>query len=209
MNPEMITGVPERRCAELAGRSDADIGGELLGRLAVHSAVDHDTLARWADSALTFGRELAATANGNPDLDVTERTGGVEPGRRILLAEYRSRPAGVVVYTDAVERAESLIDEVGWREWYPAGSVRAAAVAHETAHQLLHGPAATRLRRRVGKVALRLGSWTVHAHVVGAPELAAHGFAAAAAGLARTPVLLTAALGELAAALRHPAERDV
>jgi hypothetical protein len=203
------TAVLARRCAGLAGRSDAEIGGELLGQLAVHSAVDHGTLTGWAASALAFGRELAGTADASPDLAVTERTGGVEPGRRILLAEYRSRPAGVVIYTDAVQRAESLVDELGWREWYPAGSVRAAAVAHETAHQLLHGPAATQLRRRVGKVALRLGRWTVPAHVVGAPELAAHGFAAASVGLARTPVLLTAALGELAAALRQPAERDL
>ncbi len=197
------------RCAELAERSDPDIGGELLGRLAVHSAVDHDTLAHWAGSALAFGGELAGAAHRDPRLEITERTGGVEPGRRILLAEYRSRPPGVVIYTDAVARAEWLVDELGWREWYPAGSVRAAAVAHETAHLLLHGPAATRLRRRVGKIALRLGRWTVHAHVVGASELAAHGFAAGSAGLRRSPVLLTAALGELAAALRHPAERDL
>jgi hypothetical protein len=189
------------RCADLVGRSDADIGGELLGRLAVHAEVDRETLGRWAASALAFGRELAGTAYRRRELPVTETTGGVEPGRRILLAEYRSRPASVIIYTDAVERAEALIDELGWREWYPAGSVRAAAVAHETAHQLLHGPAATQLRRRVGKIVLRLGPWTVHAHVVGAPELAAHGFAAASVGLRRSPVLLTAALGELAAAI--------
>lgn len=197
-----------RRCAELAGRSDSDIGGELLGQLAVHAAVDRATLARWAESALAFGRELAGTRHQVPDLAVTERTGGVAPGRRILLAEYHSRPAGVVVYRDAVERAEALVDELGWREWYPPGSVRAAAVAHETAHRLLHGPTAKELRRRVGKVAVRLGRWTVPAHVAGAPELAAHGFAAAAAGLPRTPVLLTAALGELAAALRQSVEGD-
>jgi hypothetical protein len=204
---ETITGVLARRCADLAGRSDADIGGELLGQFAVHSAVDRDTLGRWAGSALAFGSELARTASRPPELPVTEASGGIEPGR-ILLAEYRSRPAGVVIHRDAVERAESLIDELGWRDWYPAGCVRAAAIAHETAHQLLHGPAAAALRRRVGQVALRIRRWTVHAHVVGAAEMAAHGFAAEAAGLPRTPVLLTAALGELAAGIRLPAERD-
>jgi hypothetical protein len=201
------TAVLARRCAELAGRSDADIGGELLGQLPVHAAVDQATLGGWAASALAFGRELARTAPRGPELPVTEASGGIEAGR-ILLAEYRSRPASVVVYRDAVERAESLIDELGWRDWYPAGSVRAAATAHETAHQLLHGAAATGLRRRVGKVALRIGRWSVPAHVVGAAEMAAHGFAAETAGLGRTPVLLTAALGELAAEIRQSAERD-
>jgi hypothetical protein len=203
------TAVLARRCAELAGRSDADIGGELLGQLAVHSAVDRATLSGWAASALAFGREVARTTQARPELPVTETAGGIEPGRRILLAEYRSRPAGVVIYRDAVERAESLIDDLGWRDWYPAGSVRAAATAHETAHQLLHGPAAAALRRRVGKIALRIGTWSVPAHVVGAAEMAAHGFAAESAGLPRTPVLLTAALGELAAEIRQPVERDI
>jgi hypothetical protein len=208
VNPEMTTGVLARRCAEIAERSDADIGGELLGQLAVHSAVDRSTLSGWAASALAFGRELARTAQRPPELPVTEASGGIEPGR-ILLAEYRSRPPSVVIYRDAVERAESLIDDLGWRDWYPAGSVRAAATAHETAHQLLHGRAAGALRRRVGKVALRIGRWSVAAHVVGAAEMAAHGFAAESAGLPRTPVLLTAALGELAAEIRQPAERVI
>jgi hypothetical protein len=203
------TAVLARRCAEIAERSDADIGGELLGQLAVHSAVDRDTLSGWAASALAFGRGLARTAQERAELPVTETSGGIEPGRRILLAEYRSRPAGVVIYRDAVERAESLIDDLGWRDWYPAGCVRAAATAHETAHQLLHGRAAAALRRRVGKVALRIGRWSVAAHVVGAAEMAAHGFAAESAGLLRTPVLLTAALGELAAEIRQPAEGDI
>jgi hypothetical protein len=197
------------RCAELAGRSDADIGGELLGQLPVHAAVDPATLSGWAASAFAFGRELARSAPGPALPPVTETTGGVEPGRRILLAEYRSRPARVLIYRDAVERAEALVDELGWRDWYPAGSVRAAAVAHETAHQLLHGPAAAALRRRVGKVALRIGRWSAPAHVVGAGEMAAHGFAAESARLGRTPVLLTAALGELAAGIRQPAEKGI
>jgi hypothetical protein len=209
VNPEMITGELARRCAELAERSDADVGGELLGQLAVHAAVDQDTLSGWAASALAFGRELARTAQRPAELPVTETSGGIEPGRRILLAEYRSRPARVLIYRDAVERAEALIDDLGWRDWYPPGSVRAAATGHETAHQLLHGPAATALRRRVGKVALRIGRWSVPAHVVGAAEMAAHGFAAESAGLGRTPVLLTAALGELAAGIQRPAERDI
>jgi hypothetical protein len=208
VSSEMITAVLAHRCAELAGRSDADIGGELLGQLAVHAAVDPDTLRGWAASALDFGRELARTAQRPAELPVTETSGGIEPGRRILLAEYRSRPARVLIYRDAVERADALIDELGWRDWYPTGSVRAAAVAHETAHQLLHGPAAAALRRRIGKVALRIGKWSIPAHVVGAAELAAHGFAAESAGLGRTPVLLTAALGELAAGIRPPAARD-
>jgi hypothetical protein len=205
---ETITAVLARRCADLAGRSDADIGGELLGQFAVHSAVDRDTLGRWAGSALAFGRELARTAPRPPELPVTEASGGIEP-RRILLAEYRSRPAGVVIHRDAVDRAESLIDELGWRDWYPAGCVRAAAIAHETAHQLLHGPAASAAKPCAAiSAAPTTCAWTVHAHVVGAAEMAAHGFAAEAAGLPRTPVLLTAALGELAAGIRLPAERD-
>ncbi len=99
------------------------------------------------------------------------------------------------MYTDTVERAEQLVAERGWRHWFPPGSVRAAALAHEQAHAWLHhAHVRTAFKRTLGHTALRLGRHRLYAHVAGADELAAHAFARAACGLGRSPLLLTEAL---------------
>ena len=113
---------------------------------------------------------------------------------------YTSRPETVELYTDTITAAEDLAERLGWREWYPRGSIRAAALAHEAVHeQLHHGPAKAALRRALGHVVLRLGSRRVYGHVAGADEIAAHAYARTVCGLGRSPLLLTAALAESAA----------
>ncbi|CAM5513540.1 hypothetical protein SVIOM342S_03956 [Streptomyces violaceorubidus] len=123
---------------------------------------------------------------------VVERDGGLELG---LLARYTSRPPTVELYTDTIERAERVVDTRGWRDSYPPGSVRAAALAHEAVHvHLHHGPAKAELKRALGHSALRLGRLRVPGHVAGAEEVAAHAYARTVCGLGRSPLLLTAAL---------------
>jgi hypothetical protein len=88
-----------------------------------------------------------------------------------------------------------LVDTRGWRDWYPAGSVRAAALAHEAVHaRLHHGPEKAALRHALGHTVLRLGRHRVTGHVAGAEEVAAHAYARTVCGLGRSPLLLTAAL---------------
>lgn len=118
---------------------------------------------------------------------------GLERG---LLARYTSRPVPTVeLFTDTLALAEELIDRLGWRHWYPAGSVREAAIAHEAVHeQLHHGPAKAALKRSLGHVVLRAGRHRLYGHVAGADEIAAHAYARTVCGLGRSPLLLTAAL---------------
>ncbi|GAA2069902.1 hypothetical protein GCM10009801_20160 [Streptomyces albiaxialis] len=140
---------------------------------------------------------------GHSSFRVVEREGGVE---RLLLARYVSRPVPAVeLYVDTLALGEEVVELLGWREWYPVGALRAAALAHEEAHCALHGDRALRraLRARVGHTALRLGRRRLTGHVAGADELAAHGYAAARCGLGRTPLLLTAALASAVRALEE------
>ena len=199
------------RCAALGDRSDEDLAADQLGMLDVHATRDLATLRTWAKRAHSFGEELGASAaaeqgpigiGATEQLQVREAAGGIEAGR-ILLAEYHSRPASVVLHREAVALAEGLIDALGWRDWYPPGSVREAALAHEYAHEQLQGPRRRELKNRIGHPALRLGHWQLNAHVVGADEIAAHGYAKNRVGLGRSPLALTAALGEIAATGRE------
>ncbi|MFJ9637568.1 hypothetical protein [Streptomyces sp. NPDC101178] len=185
-------------CVTLEALEDAEFGVRLLAGTPTHETRDEALLRQWAETATEFGRELAAAP---PPADaaahatrVVETTGGLD---RLLLARYTSRPVPTVeLFTDTLDLGEQLVDVLGWRDRYPTGSLRAAAVAHEHAHCLLHRDPRTRraLRDRLGHTALRIGRLRVPGHVVGADELAAHAYAGALCGLGRSPLLLTAAL---------------
>jgi hypothetical protein len=175
---------------------DDELGARLLAANPVHAGRDHDQLRRWAAAAAEFGAGLEPAAHIGR---VVESDGGLAAG---LLARYTSRPPAVELYTDTIAATEQLVDRLGWRDWYPPGSVRAAALAHEAVHeQLHHGPEKAALRHAVGHVVLRLGSHRVYGHIVGADEIAAHARARAQCGLGRSPLLLTAAL---AAVFKNP-----
>ncbi|MFF1649482.1 hypothetical protein [Streptomyces sp. NPDC058240] len=184
------------RTADLAATDDVEFGVRLLAATPTHEGRDRDLLRHWATVATEFGARLTPAPSR---ARVVERDGGLEHG---LLARYTSRPATVELYTDTLARAEALVDERGWRHWYPTGSVRAAALAHEAVHELLHhGPAKAELKRALGHVVLRAGRRRLYGHVAGAEEIAAHSYARTACGLGRSPLLLTAAL---ATADAHP-----
>lgn len=168
---------------------DLELAVALLAATPTHEGRDPLLLRRWALAAEEFGRAMKPQER---PVRVVEQDGGLAAG---LLARYRSRPPLVEVYTDTVERAEQLVAERGWRHWFPVGSVRAAALAHEQAHAWLHhAHVRTAFKRTLGHTALRLGRHRLYAHVAGADELAAHAFARAACGLGRSPLLLTEAL---------------
>jgi hypothetical protein len=180
--------------------SDLDLGVRYLASLPLHAGRDPATLRRWAAAAAEFGASLPA-APGDPAVRVVERDGGLERG---LLARYTSRPPAVELYTDTLAEAERLVDAHDWREWFPPGSVRAAALAHEAVHSRLHhGPGRAALKRSLGHTALRLGRLRVPAHVAGAEELAAHAYAQAVCGLGRSPLLLSTALAGATAPRRE------
>ncbi|MFE6666527.1 hypothetical protein ACFVFH_23570 [Streptomyces sp. NPDC057697] len=181
---------------DLAATDDIEFGVRLLAATPTHEGRDRALLRHWATAATEFGARLGPVPSR---ARVVERDGGLAHG---LLARYTSRPATVELYTDTLARAEALVDECGWRHWYPAGSPRAAALAHEAAHeQLHHGPAKAELRRALGHVVLRAGHRRLYGHVAGAEEIAAHAHARAVCGLGRSPLLLTAALARADA---HP-----
>ncbi|WP_307721152.1 hypothetical protein [Streptomyces otsuchiensis] len=184
----------------------------MLAVTPTHDHRDPALLRRWAETADRFGAELAPgpAAGGRavpaPALPrVVERTGGLDPDR-LLLARYTSRPAAVELYTDTIAFAEALVSRLGWRHWYPRGSVRRAALAHEELHcRLHHGPRKAALKAALGHTALRIGPVRVAGHVAGADEIAAHAYARAAGGLGRSPLLLTAALAHAVTAAARPA----
>lgn len=178
---------------------DLDLAVRLLAGTPTHEGRDPLILRQWALTASEFGSRMTP-----PTLPVrvVERDGGLAAG---LLARYRSRPPVVEIYVDTVVRAERLIAERGWRQWFPEGAVRAAALAHEQAHAWLHHAyVRAEFKRALGHTALRLGRRHLYAHVAGADELAAHAYARATCGLGRSPLLLTEAL---AAAVSCESER--
>ncbi|MEV2246351.1 hypothetical protein [Streptomyces sp. NPDC049970] len=189
------TGLGEVTTPEAATReADDDLGHavRLLAATPTHEARDPELLRHWARTAEAFGSALAPAACR---ARITERSDGLERG---LLARYTSRPAPTVeLFTDTLAAAEALIDARGWRHWYPPGSVREAALAHEAVHeQLHHGPAKAALKRALGHVVLRAGRFRLYGHVAGAEEIAAHAYARTVCGLGRSPLHLTAALAD-------------
>ncbi|MEW2545316.1 hypothetical protein AB0910_05965 [Streptomyces sp. NPDC047002] len=186
-----VTSAPALRAARgLADLDDTEFGARLLASAPVHQGRGHGVLRAWAAAAAEFGAALPSAPP--PAARVVEREGGLALG---MLARYRSRPATVELYTDAIAAAEDLVERLGWRALYPAGSVRAAALAHEAVHeQLHHGGGKAELRRAVGHLVLSCGRLRVYGYVAGAEEIAAHAYAARAAGLGRSPLLLAEAL---------------
>ncbi|MEU9291660.1 hypothetical protein AB0D57_45385 [Streptomyces sp. NPDC048275] len=177
---------------------DLDLAVRLLGATPTHERRDDAQLRQWAQAVEEFGATLEP---GPCRARIVERDDGLA---QLLLARYTSRPATVELYTDTIDRAETLIDELGWRSWYPVGSVRAAALAHETAHQLLHRKETrAALKEAAGHIALRVGRFRVLGHVAGAEEIAAHAYARTVCGLGRSPLLLTAALAAAVTASRR------
>ncbi|MFJ4714307.1 hypothetical protein [Streptomyces sp. NPDC088785] len=196
----MSTVTAARAGAELAATADVEHGARFLGSLALHEGRDPAQLRRWAAAAAAFGAGLAP-CGADSRVRIVESTGGLERG---LLARYTSRPPTVELYTDSVAAAERLVLAHGWRDWFPAGSVRAAALAHETVHERLHhGPGRAALKAALGHTVLRLGRLRVDGHVAGAEELAAHAYAQTVCGLGRSPLLLSAALAASAAPARE------
>lgn len=178
----------------LEAADDVEFGVRLLANTPTNESRDPALLRQWARTADEFGAALAHVA---PTARVVESGDGLERG---LLARYTSRPVPTVeLFTDTLALAEELIDRLGWRHWYPAGSVREAAIAHEAVHeQLHHGPAKAALKRSLGHVVLRAGRHRLYGHVAGADEIAAHAYARTVCGLGRSPLLLTAALATAA-----------
>ncbi|MFD6332323.1 hypothetical protein ACFWGI_22465 [Streptomyces niveus] len=178
----------------LEATDDVEFGVRLLANTPTHESRDPARLRQWARTADEFGAALAPVAC---TARVVESDGGLDRG---LLARYTSRPVPTVeLFTDTLHLAEELIDQLGWRHWYPAGSTRAAAIAHEAVHeQLHHGPAKTALKRSLDHVVLRVGRRRLYGHVAGADEIAAHAHARTVCGLGRSPLLLTAALATAA-----------
>ncbi|MCT2591734.1 hypothetical protein LHJ74_17830 [Streptomyces sp. N2-109] len=195
-------------CERLAAQSDHEFGIGLLAGTPTHEGRDPELLSRWAAAAEEFGSRLAADDGAAPPERpprLIETTGGLDP-ERLLLARYTSRPPAVELFTDTLAYAEELIDELDWRHWYPAGSVRAAALAHETAHCRLHRRTEkAALRQALDHTVLRVGRFRFAGHVAGADELAAHAYARAVCGLGRSPLLLTAALAHALQSRTAPA----
>ncbi|MFJ7327325.1 hypothetical protein ACIQVN_13975 [Streptomyces cyaneofuscatus] len=194
MTAALLDRAARAAIAELEAEDDVEFGVRLLRNTPTHERRDPALLRRWAATADAFGAGLepvAATAR------VVESDGGLAKG---LLARYTSRPVPTVeLFTDTLALADELIDLLGWRHLYPAGSVRAAAIAHESVHeQLHHGPRKKDLKRALHHVVLRAGRHTLYGHVAGADEIAAHAHARTVCGLGRSPLLLTAALATAA-----------
>ncbi|MET7620358.1 hypothetical protein [Streptomyces sp. NPDC005408] len=176
--------------SRLEAADDIDLAADFLAATPTHEGRDRALLRAWACAAEKFGAAIPATP---ARARVVDCDGGLKLG---LLARYTSRPVPTVeLYTDTLALAEALIEQRGWRHWYPQGSVRAAALAHEAVHeQLHHGPAKAALKRSLGHVVLRIGRHRLLGHVAGAEEIAAHAHARTVCGLGRSPLLLTAAL---------------
>jgi hypothetical protein len=191
------------RCAELPDLDEADLGARVLAALPTHESRPVGLLREWAEVASRFGAELAdeAAVSGADSLlaqvglQVVHTAGGLTR-TQLTLAQYGTRPPTVRVYSDAVTVAEEIIELLGWRAWFPPGSVRDIGVCHEVAHHLLHGRPAATLKRRLGHVLIQMGPVTVRGHVIGADEIAAHSFAQAVCRLPKSPLLITLALQE-------------
>ncbi|MDQ1734202.1 MAG: hypothetical protein QOH56_453 [Pseudonocardiales bacterium] len=190
-----------RDCSELAQSSDNDLAAEFLAEQPTHAGRDADLIRRWAGRATEFGARLELEAGQHQPLRVVERSDGID---QMLLAQFSSRPVPTVeLYTDAVALAEELTAVLGWRGWFPEGTVRLAAEAHEAAHcHLQHHQAKRELKRALDASAGQIGRLRFLAHIVGADELAAHSYAQRVVRLGRSPLLLSAALGLAAELIR-------
>jgi hypothetical protein len=200
-----LPAADRRRIAALADRSDDALGVRLLRGTPTNEARSEEHLTDLSRRATAFGAALADRTAGAPAaIPVVERDGGLTQGG--LLARYGSRDHRVELFTDTVDFCERLVDELGWRSWFPVGSVRAAAVEHERAHHLVTADRSRDLRAALGLQVLRIGRFRRFGTVAGADEVAAHAFAARSTRLGRSPLLLTAA-AQAALATRTGARR--
>ena len=145
------------RCAELPDLDEAELGARVLAALPTHESRPAGLLREWAEAASRFGTELADEAGvsgvsgadslvSQVGLQVVQEAGGLTR-TRLTLAQYGTRPPAVRVYSDAVAVAEEVVELLGWRAWFPPGSVRDIGVCHEVAHHLLHGRPGAALKR--------------------------------------------------------------
>ncbi|AMM22246.1 hypothetical protein AX769_05850 [Frondihabitans sp. PAMC 28766] len=183
---------------------DPALGARLLSGVTTNESRPDSQVLEWSARAQEFGRSLARAGRAADDVTVIERTGGLHDGDPVI-ARYNSRKHTVELFTDSVDFCEHLVDELGWRTLFPTGSIRAAATAHEQAHELVIRDHARELREAVGQTIFRIGRHRRYAYVAGADELAAHAFAQATLGLDRSPLLVTAAA---MAALDGPTGND-
>ncbi|GAA3566488.1 hypothetical protein GCM10022222_57990 [Amycolatopsis ultiminotia] len=165
--------------------SDVDLAVRLLRATPTHENRAEPQLREWAETALAYGDELAATGEDD-GVRVVEREGGAGK-RELLLAEHHH--GTVTVYSDSLQKVEELARAKGWPVTREA--LRRAAVEHEIAHHRLD---VRELNRRLGHTAIRFGCLRVRGHVAGAEEIAAHRFAHRRSGLAVSPLLITTAL---------------
>ncbi len=169
---------------------EVELGVRLLRGTPTNEARDDAQLRRISIAAQRFGADLAADHTpAADDATVIER-----PGTDLsVVARYLPRRGRIELFTDTVAHCEAVVARLGWTDWFPPGTVRAAAVLHERAHERIAHRHAAALRAAVGVPALRLGRWTRWAHIAGAGELAAHAYAGAVLALPRSPLLITAA----------------
>lgn len=173
-------------CAPLADLAEADLGAELLRAVPLHARRPRSELREWAEICLGYGRELAAADPdpGDPGkwaaahgIEVVEQQADVPAA--MVIAQYTTRPARIVLYPQTLDFAEAVIDVLGWRAQFGPDPVRALAIEHEIAHRLIDGPASRELKRRLGLRSLRLGRFAVLGHVLGADEVVCHAYAQA------------------------------
>lgn len=176
----------------LVDLDDAELGARLLATIPTNENRSQVLLRRWGNRACQYG----ATLGGNADpaeleqIPISERRGGLN-STPLVLATYGSREGDVTLYTDTVDFCEQLVEQLGWRRLFPAGTVRRAAVAHELGHRALVRDKG--LRAALGYELFHIGKLRRLGFVAGADEVAAHAFAQQMLGLPRSPLLITAA----------------
>ena len=124
----------------LARLDDGELGTWLLSSTPTNQARTRALLQQVSDRAQRFGRALSDAGTRSASPSGGER-GGTAPSAVIerddgldrpepLLARYLHRTSTVELFVDTVQLCEDLIDQLDWREWFPPGCVREAALAH-------------------------------------------------------------------------------
>jgi hypothetical protein len=173
-------------CEPLVAMTEAELGAELLRAVPLHARRSLAELTGWAASCLDYGRELAAAEPRPRDPEDWAARRGIEIVEEVadvpaamVIAQYTTRPARIVLYPQTIEFAEAVIDTLGWRDRFGVAPVRALAVEHEIAHRLVDGPASRELKQRLRLTSFRVARFTVLGHVLGADEVVCHSYAQA------------------------------
>lgn len=195
------------RCAPLLAMDDAELGARLLASMPMHTLRSTDRLVQWARVAVDFGHELARRHPDTVDAETWAREQGISivenddpvATDQMVIAQFGTRPPTIRLYRATLDFADTVLDALGWRAYYPDQVLRSLAIHHEIAHRLVTGDTGRELKRRLANVVVRIGPLALNGHVLGADELVAHGFAhERVPDLRRSPVLLTAALNQAA-----------